>query len=204
MEAKRAPARLTALRRVERGRVALDVNGAPWRTVPDVVVVRARLALGLDLDRPLLREIRRELRRAEALERAGRTLARRDVSEADLRARLERGGVAPATVDETADTLRRAGALDDERFARGRAQALSERGWGNTAIVARLEAEGAPSEAAREALTELPPEPERAQKLVEGSTPRKAASLLARRGFDHETAESVLPALDGDTPAGLP
>ena len=43
------------------GRVALEVDGAPWRTVPDDVVVRARLALGQRLDRPALREIRREL-----------------------------------------------------------------------------------------------------------------------------------------------
>lgn len=204
MSGNRAPARLTALRRVDGGRVALELDGAPWRTVPEIVVVRARLALGLELGRPVLREIRRELRRSEALERAGRTLARRDVSEADLRARLARGGVAPATVGEATEALRRAGALDDERFARGRAQALSERGWGNEAILARLEAEGAPSGLARDALNALRPETERARRLIAGRPPENAARLLARRGFDPETVEAVLPALDADARAGLP
>jgi SOS response regulatory protein OraA/RecX len=168
------------------------------------VVVRARLALGQKLDRPALREIRRELRRAEALGKAGRTLARRDVSEAGLRARLERGGVPPKAIGEAAQALRRVGALDDERFARNRARALSDRGWGDEAILAKLELEGAPTVAAREAVAALTPEAERATRLVRGLVPKKAAVLLARRGFGPDTVEAAVPALDGSPEAGLP
>lgn len=168
------------------------------------MVVRARLALGQRLDRPALREIRRELRRAEALGKAGRTLARRDVSEAGLRARLERGGVTPAAIGEAGQTLRRVGALDDERFARNRARALSDRGWGDEAILAKLELEGAPAGAARDAVAALAPEAERATRLVRGLPPRKAAGLLARRGFGFDTVEAAAPALDGSPEAGLP
>lgn len=168
------------------------------------MVVRARLALGQRLDRTVLREIRHELRRAEALGKAGRTLARRDVSEARLRATLERGGVAPAAIGEAAETLRRVGALDDERFARNRAQALSDRGWGDAAIRAKLEAEGAPPGPAHEAVAALPPEGERARELVTGLAPRKAAGLLARRGFAAETVEAAVPTLDDHPAAGLP
>jgi regulatory protein len=168
------------------------------------VVVRARLALGLRLDRTVLREVRRELRRAEAMATAGRTLARRDMSEAGLRDRLERSGVPPGAVGEATETLRRVGALDDARFARNRARALCERGWGDEAIRARLEAEGAPPAFAGEAVATLPPEGERARRLIAGLAPRKAAALLARRGFGAEIVESAVPALDADAGAGLP
>jgi SOS response regulatory protein OraA/RecX len=171
--------------------------------VPDEVVVRTGLAAGRELDRPVLRALRRELRRAEALGKAGRVLARKDVSEAALRARLERGGVTPDLAGATTETLRRIGALDDGRFARGRARTLAERGWGDEAILLRLEAEGAPAAAAREAVAELKPEPERAAPLVSGLAPRKAAALLARRGFEVDTVEQVVPGLDADRGAGL-
>jgi SOS response regulatory protein OraA/RecX len=191
------------LRRVGSGRVALEIDGVPWRIVPDEVVVRARLALGLVLDRPVLREIGRELRRANAVHRAGRMLARRDLSEAALRDRLERRGIAPANVGEAAEALRRVGALDDVRFARSRARSLGERGWGDEAILARLSAEGAPREAARDAVSQLAPESDRARPLVAGLAPPKAARLLARRGFAPDTVESVVQPLDVDAGAGL-
>jgi SOS response regulatory protein OraA/RecX len=168
------------------------------------VVVRARLALGLRLDRQVLREIRRELHRAEALGKAARTLARRDVSEAGLRARLERGGVDKSAISEATERLRSAGVLDDRRFATTRAQALCDRGWGDEAILAKLAAEGAPSAAATDAVAELPPEAERAAGLVAGLAPRKAARLLTRRGFALETVEAAVPGLDADAGAPIP
>jgi hypothetical protein len=57
---------VTALRE-RRGHVAVELDGQAWRTVPLEVVVRAGLAVELELDRPRLRLLRRELRRAEAL-----------------------------------------------------------------------------------------------------------------------------------------
>ncbi|MGH3041065.1 MAG: hypothetical protein ACRDNG_04895, partial [Gaiellaceae bacterium] len=74
------PPTLTAVRRARPGRVELEVDDRRWRVVPDAVVLRCGLAAGVELDRPLLRRLRRELRRAEALEAATRTIARRDVS----------------------------------------------------------------------------------------------------------------------------
>ena len=165
--------------------------------MPDVVVVRARLALGLDLDRPLLREIRRELRRAEAFERAGRTLARRDVSEADLRARLERGGVAPAT--RRRDRVTRSAAQGRSTTSASPEDELRRSRSGAGAILqslARLEAEGAPSEAAREASPSFRRSPSGPRSSWQARHRVKAASLLARRGFDHETAE-IGPARSG-------
>jgi SOS response regulatory protein OraA/RecX len=180
------------------------VDGEPWRAVPDEVVVRCRLAAGVELDRPLLRHLRAELRAAEALVVAGRALRRRDLSRRRVAARLERAGVAPAAERRALAALTHAGAVDDARLARARAASLAERGWGDSAIAARLEAEEIPESEARAALETLPPEPERASRVVAGiPTPAKAWALLARRGFDPETIEAVVGPLDEGGDGGL-
>lgn len=187
--------RLTALRRARPGFVALELDGRPWRTVPDDVVARAGLAAGKELDRPALRLLRAELVRGRGLRVASRALARRDLSAAELDARLERARVAPSVAAEVAGTLERAGLVDDERFAANRAESLAARGWGDAAIVARLEAVGVDEAVARVAVAALDPEAVRARLLVEReSDPVRQARLLARRGFGEETLESVLEA----------
>ena len=191
--------RLTALRRAGPGRVALEVDGEPWRHVPDDVVVRARLGEGLELDRATLRRIREELARARGMAVAARALTRRDASEREVRARLARARVGPATAADVVASLERAGAVDDGRLARSRASALAERGYGDAAIVTRLEAAGVDESVARAALVELPPEHERARALAERGYERtKAARLLARRGFAPEVVEDVVGPLDSD------
>jgi regulatory protein len=173
--------------------------------VPDDVVVRAGLAAGMELDRPALRTLRRELRRAEALATAGRALARRDLSRAQVEERLERRAVPPAARSEAVEILERLGLVDDTRSARARAAGLAGRGWGDAAIAARLEEEGFESGAAAEALAGLEPERVRAA-AVTGShrDRRKAASALARRGFGEDAIEACVGPLDEWPPAGVP
>lgn len=188
---------LTAVRRSRPGRVALEVDGRPWRIVPDDVVVHCGLRAGLELERPLLRDLRRELRRCEALAAAVRTVSRRDVSAGRLRQRLDARGIAPQEAVAAVETLSAAGVVDDERLARSRARALAERGWGDAAVAARLEQEGFRREAVTGALGELPAEHERAAELA-ARTPDRVAlwRLLARRGFAPETIEDVVGPLD--------
>jgi SOS response regulatory protein OraA/RecX len=184
--------------------VALEVDGQPWRTVPDEVVATCGLAAGVDLDRPLLRRLRGELRRAEALDAAARALARRPLSHERLRERLRRQGVRPPAEREAVATLDRLGLVDDARLAAERARALARRGWGDAAIVARLEAEGLAQELVARALAELEPEQDRAARLAETSgDPRTTWKLLARRGFSLEAIEAALGALDEGVPGGL-
>lgn len=197
-------ATLTALRRARPGLVALEVDGHPWRTVPDDVVVRCGLHAGLPLDRPSLRLLRTELRRVEALAAAGRALAARPLSRHGVSRRLRGRGVAPAAEREALATLEAAGIIDDAGLARARAAALAERGWGNAAVEARLATEGFVAADVDAAVAELPPEAERAARLAD-SIPdgRKAWSRLARRGFSAEAIESALPGLDGRDGCGL-
>jgi regulatory protein len=184
--------------------VLLEVDGEPWRTVPDEVVLRCGLATGIALERPLLRGIRRQLRAAEAVALASRALAGRDLSRHRLAERLERAGVAPEPRLGAIAALTSAGALDDARLARARAASLAERGWGNAAIATRLEAEGIADVEARAALDTLAPEAERASLLARRATDRKKTwAYLARRGFQTETIEAVLGTLDDDAHGGL-
>jgi SOS response regulatory protein OraA/RecX len=184
--------------------VLLEVDGEAWRTVPDGVVAACGLAVDVELDRPLLRALRNELRHAEAMVAAGRVLRRRDTSRRALNERLERAGVAAVPRDHAVTMLAKAGVVDDVRFAERRAAALAERGWGDGAIRARLEAEGVEEEAVMAAVGQLTPERERGQRLTAGiRDPRKAWNLLCRRGFDPDTIADLIPPLDGGDESGL-
>lgn len=183
---------VTGLRDDGRGRVAVELDGAAWRTLPVEVVVRAGLSEGRTLDRPALRLLRRELRRAEALAVAGRALRARDLSEQRLAERLAGAAVAPAAVAESLDLLTGAGLVDDGRFARGRAQVLAERGYGDAAIEHDLERQGVAGELVKAALEELPDELERARKLVERrGQGARTARYLAAKGFGEDAVQAA-------------
>jgi SOS response regulatory protein OraA/RecX len=166
---------VTALRERPRGRVDVELDGAPWRTLPADAVVRTGLLVGRALDRATARTLARELRRTDALTRAARALRHRDLSRRALGERLP----APAREDALR-TLERSGYLDDDRAAAARASSLSGRGWGDEAIRFRLEQEGFEGDALQAALAGLEPESER----VEGLRARgKTERWLTARGF---------------------
>jgi SOS response regulatory protein OraA/RecX len=192
---------VTALRSAGRNRVAVEVNGLAWRTVPAEVVLRARLRVGCTLDRTTLRVLRRELRKAEALTVATRALSAAEQSTHVLAEKLSRRGVAPQVRVEALGVLERSGLLDDRRAARSRAQSLAERGYGDGAIRADLERRGFDSEPADEAIAVLAPERERARAIVtrRGLSLRTARSLTAK-GFSPETVEGVCGAVFANDP----
>jgi SOS response regulatory protein OraA/RecX len=183
---------VTRLRDNGRGRVAVELDDAPWRTLPVDVVARSGLVEGRALDRPALRLLRQELRRAEALTVAGRALRRRDLSERGIAERLARASVAPAAVEESLAVLARAGLVDDTRFAHTRAANHAERGYGDAAIRHDLERQGIEAEVIRAALESLEAEGERARRLVERRGPgASTARYLASKGFGEEALEAA-------------
>jgi regulatory protein len=189
---------VTGLRERPRGRVEVDLDGAPWRLVPADAVVRSGLAIGRPLDRETARALGRELRRSEALDVALRALRYRDQSRRRLEQRLERRRTPAEARDDAIETLARAGLVDDGRVAVGRAQALAERGYGDAAIRFALEAEGLPEADVVEALSRLEPEAERAREwlALRGGT-LKTVRWLAAKGFDSATLEDVVGFADG-------
>jgi SOS response regulatory protein OraA/RecX len=186
---------VTALRPDRRGRVAVELDGAPWRVLPIDVVARAGLAEGRVLERPVLRLLGRELRRAEALRVAARALRARDLSTRGLEDRLTRAAVPPRAAAESVAALARAGLVNDERLARRRAEALAERGYGDAAIRHRLAAEGLAGELVEDAVAGLPGEAERAAEVIERrGTGFRTARYLTARGFGEEAVETALGA----------
>jgi SOS response regulatory protein OraA/RecX len=191
--------RVTALRPARPGRVLVELDGERWRTVSLEVAARSGLEVGLELDRPRLRALRRELRRGDALAAGVRALARRDRSEQELRGVLERRGVGEREREETLAALRRQGALDDDRFAFARTASLAERGLGDAAIAFRLERDGIDSESSTAALAALEPERDRAVRLTEGrGAGARTARWLAARGFAPESIEAAMPCVAPD------
>lgn len=187
---------ITALRERRRGgRIAVDLDGAPWRELPVAVVARVGLAQGQVLDRAALRLLRRELRRDEALQVATRALRARDLPARRLAERLERAAVAPAAAEESLAALSRAGLVDDGRFAANRALGLAGRGYGDAAIRHDLERQGVESDLVESALEGLEPESDRARRLLAKRSPGpRTARFLAARGFAEEALEAALGA----------
>jgi SOS response regulatory protein OraA/RecX len=193
---------VTRLRATGSGRVEVDVDGVRWRTFPEEVVVRAGLASGLSLERPVLRVLRRELRRHQALAAATRALRSRQLTERLLDERLRRAGFVERERAEAVGVLGRAGFLDDGRFALSRAELLAERGAGDALIRHDLSRQGIDEEARERALAALEPEVIRAARIaVSRGGGLAAARYLARRGFGQEAIESAVGA---DAVAGEP
>lgn len=184
---------VTALRERPRGRVEIELDGAPWRVVPADAVVRSGLLVGRPLDRETARTLGRELRRARALDVAARALRYRDHSRRSLEERLARRDVRPDASDAALAALERAGLVDDARVASTRAGTLAERGYGDAAIRFDLERQGLAGELVEGAVAALVPERDRARRLVErrGADP-KTARWLAGRGFDAASVEDAI------------
>jgi regulatory protein len=135
------------------------------------------------------------------MRRAGAALARRARSEAELARSL--GSVAPPeVVSGVLCDLRELGYLDDTALARALADRRLESGWGTLRVRADLERLEVTGDAARAGI-ERAEAGERAagEQLLAArrvtDDPRRAAALLARRGFCEDTLEALV-ALDLD------
>ena len=135
-------------------------------------------------------------------QRALRLLATRSRSTAELARRMVGWGLTPDEADAVVEQLARAGVVDDDAFAIALSDQLRRRGHGHLRARADLERHGleqdragaiAPvhahgdAEAAREMVgSRFGPPP------YDEATIRRAAGLLARRGFDEDTVGAVL------------
>ena len=187
--------RVTALSAEPAGtHVVVELDGARWRRIPAEVAARVGLARESELDRRDLRALRRELRRAEAIDVATRALVHRDRSRSTVLARLRAAGISPCAAGEALETLERTGIVDDGRFARSRAAALAARGSGDALIEHELRSAGISEGDMQAALGALDPEHERAIRVTatRGESPA-TARWLARRGFGQDAIEAALP-----------
>src|SRR5689334_11205353 len=116
---------VTRIRNAGHNRVAVELDGAPWRVLPAEPVMAAGVRTGVTLDRERARRLRTELRRVEARDAALSALSRTDQTTATLRSKLAARGVPPAAREATLETMSRAGLIDDARVAGDRAAVLA-------------------------------------------------------------------------------
>lgn len=178
-------------------RAAVELDGAPWRTLPLAAVVEAGLATGVALDRPRARTLARAARRHRAETTALGALARRDHSVASLDARLARAGVRQPERRDAVERAHLAGLVDDVRFAATRARLLADRDKGDVLILDDLVRAGVQERDARAAVAVLEPEHERAARIVaQRGVSVRTARFLAARGFTEETVGEVVADLE--------
>ncbi|CAN5741886.1 recombination regulator RecX [soil metagenome] len=144
----------------------------------------------------------------EAMEPAGRLLARRARSEDELASRLAAAGHGDEAIAATLGRLRRLGLVDDRAFAREYvAGRLRRSARGSAALRTELARHGVAPAAADDAVNEAAGDEEQraielavelAARLPEGLSLRVRAGRLGRRlavrGFSEEVVESALRA----------
>jgi regulatory protein len=136
-------------------------------------------------------------RRTDPLDLALAALRHRDRTAAELEARLEQRGVGEAERQQALETLERVGYVDDERFARTRAEQLAGRGSGDALIRDDLQRRGLAADVVEPALNALEPERERAARIAaQRGRSIKTARYLASRGFGEETVAALVAAED--------
>lgn len=139
--------------------------------------------------------------RAVAL--ALKALSRRELTAAELRARLEARRVDPGVVEVVVERLQGAGGLDDERYARLFAEdkrALN--GWGEERIRAALVARGVAGSMIDRALAGATHDGEiqraleqlerRGEPVADEASRGRAYSFLVRRGYGSEVAYDAI------------
>jgi SOS response regulatory protein OraA/RecX len=184
---------VTSVRDAGTGRVAVELDGSPWRVLPVEAAARSGLDVGVAVDRWRARQVRTELRRSEALAVAARSLRYRDHSRQSLADRLARSRVDGAAGDEALGTLERLGWLDDHRSALARATALADRDAGDLLIRTDLEQRGFERGDVAAAIEAIEAEAVRAQRIVarRGASSRTLRRLLAK-GFAVEALEGLI------------
>jgi regulatory protein len=142
----------------------------------------------------------------EAIATAYRYLNRRERTQAEMRAHLDRTGVGPRAVERAIAALVQDGQLDDRRFARLFIQDKRElEGWGSDRIRQALIARGVEADVIDGALTEAGggDEMERALELLRRRYPSpphdrrerdRALGVLLRKGYDPELALDAIAA----------
>ena len=129
------------------------------------------------------------------LDLAIRALRFRDRTAAELAARLEQRGIGEEERAQALETLERVGYVDDERFARNRAEQLADRGSGDALIRDDLERRGVGPDIVELALGALEPEQERAARIAElRGHSVKTARYLAARGFGEDSLDALVAA----------
>jgi regulatory protein len=179
--------------RERRGRSAVSVDGEFWAELDSSVAIESGLREGAALTWEELNAVRVAGERPLAMTRALNLLGYRARSEGELRERLGRYGYAPETVEAVIGRLGELAYLDDEEFARQRAQEKARK-YGPRRVSADLMKSGVGRELASRAVaeefegrSELADARSAAARRYNGqgseAEARRVYGFLARRGY---------------------
>ena len=128
-----------------------------------------------------------------AVEVGLKALSRRELSHAELVARLERSGIDSEDAELASSQLTQAGYQSDERAAEERARVLAARLHGDLAIRIDLRRRGISEADVGSALAGIDPELVRAEALARRSGGAdQLARALHRKGYTEDTIEAAL------------
>lgn len=209
MTAADAPPSVAAIRRQARGRVAVAASDGEQLILRAETVELAGLRVGAPLDDDARARIKAEEGRLAAHETALRLLAHRPRGERELAMRLRQRGFAAELAEAEVARLRRAGLLDDERFARAWVESRAPRG--RRLLRHELLARGVAVDMADAATADVD-DRETALELARRRAPRLAGlefgqfrarlgRFLQRRGLSHEAIDEAVRAAWEETAA---
>ncbi len=166
-------------------------------------IVAAWLQVGQELSEERIAELQQRDESEAAYSRALRLLNRRDYTEAEVRQRLLRQGLAETLVREVIERLRRAGLINDQRYAQNWVENRTEhRPRSRRALAFELKARRIPAstlesvlEGADDDLNAYRAALKQAVKYRNLAWPdfrQKMYAFLARRGFSYETSVSAV------------
>ncbi len=169
-------------------------------------VVKNRLKVGAQVTAEALEEMQLESEKETALNKALYFLSATRKTEKEIRVHLAKKGYLPAVIDYAVDKLRSYGFIDDGEYAEAYTESALKR-KGSRLIRMELKSKGLSDEAIEDALAKTDGETERetAQKIfdkymrgktADKTTLQKAYRHLLSRGFDYETAKSVIGGLE--------
>ncbi len=165
--------------RERRGRSAVSVDGEFWAELDSLVAIESGLSEGAALSWEELNAVRVAGERPLAMTRALNLLGYRARSEGELRERLGGYGYAPETVEAVIGRLGELAYLDDEEFARQRAQEKARK-YGPRRVSADLMKSGIGRELASRAVAEE----------FEGRSELADARSAAARRYNGEGSEA--------------
>ena len=129
----------------------------------------------------------------QALEAGLKALSRRELSHAELVARLERSGIDSEDAELASSQLTQAGYQSDERAAEERVRVLAARLHGDLAIRVDLRRRGISEVDVDAALEGIDSELDRADALARRSaSTEQLARALHRKGYTEDTIEAAL------------
>jgi regulatory protein len=171
------------------------------------VVAKFRLREGLSLSQDQVEQIRHGEVRQECFDHATKLLGMRLHSRSELRRKLVRAEYGEAVVDAVIEDLTRMGYVDDQRFAKTKAQSAAQhKHHGKRRAMVELMKAGVARETASRAVDDVYEKEDSlaiARQLVAKQAPRlrkldplvarrRLVGMLQRRGFDYDTIKPIV------------